>query len=151
MTCIAWDGHTLAADKRCCLGTMVNTVTKIWPLDTPTGRVLFGGAGDFDACAAMSNWVESGYDPAKFPPEQKTDNWAAVIVVDQDGARQYERTAYPIRYDDPYVTLGSGREFARAALFLGRNAYDAVAVACALDSGCGNGIDTLTLNSQERA
>lgn len=148
MTCIAWDGHTLAADKRCCLGTMVNVVTKIWPLDTPSGRVLFGGAGSFDACQAMSNWVEQGCDPVKFPEEQKGDKWAHVIVVDEDGARQYEQSPYPICYDDPVVTLGSGREFARAAMFLGRNAHDAVAVACALDSGCGNGIDTLTLEPQ---
>jgi hypothetical protein len=35
-----------------------------------------------------------------------------------------------------------------AAMYLGRGAIDAVAVACNLDNGCGNGIDALTLDGR---
>lgn len=152
MTCIAWDGKTLAADKRCCYGTMVNTVTKIWRLKDREGRVfLFGGAGDFGGVEAMREWVLAGCDPASYPDIQGTDQWVAVIVVDGSGARLYEKTPYAIRYDAPCITLGSGREFARAALHLGKTAREAVEVACALDSGCGNGIDVLTLDASPDA
>lgn len=42
MTCVAWDGHTLAADKRSCYGSMITTVTKIHRID---GVLVGGGLG----------------------------------------------------------------------------------------------------------
>lgn len=143
MTCIVWDGKTLAADKRALYGGMIATVTKIKRI----GDVLCGGAGDFTFVNAMFAWVENGRDPTKFPDSQRTkEDWHPFLVIEKDGTPCfYERTPYPIIYEDAYVVLGSGREFARAALFLGHSAEVAVEVACKLDSGCGNGIDILKL------
>lgn len=150
MTVIAFDGVTLAADKRCCYGSMIGTTTKIRRVDLPTfPGALVGGSGDYGSVEEMVRWIEAGEKAADFPAIQRTDKWAAMIVVDDTGARMYEMTPAPIRYDrgEP-ITLGSGREFARAALYLGCDARRAVEVACALDSGCGNGIDTLTLGGE---
>lgn len=141
MTCIAWDGFTLAADKRMCFGTMVSVTTKIWRC----GDKLIGGAGEYGSVQAMRAWIEAGAAEDKFPEIQRSDDWAHIIVVDGSGAYVYEKTPHPVRYDQPRITIGSGREFAMAALYLGKNAREAVEVACALDRGCGNGIDTLTL------
>lgn len=40
--------------------------------------------------------------------------------------------------------IGTGRDYARAAMHLGRNAVEAVQVAILFDENCGNGVDTLT-------
>ena len=45
--------------------------------------------------------------------------------------------------EDTFAASGSGRDYARAVMHMGHRAWDAVAVACALDTECGNGIDTL--------
>jgi ATP-dependent protease HslVU (ClpYQ) peptidase subunit len=42
------------------------------------------------------------------------------------------------------MAIGSGRNYAMAAMYLGKTAAEAVAVAAALDSSVGCGITTLT-------
>jgi hypothetical protein len=58
----------------------------------------------------------------------------------------YERSPYPLRFEGIIFAIGSGRDFATAAMHLGHSASVAVSTACILDSACGNGIDTLTLD-----
>lgn len=143
MTCIAWDGKTLAADKRACFGGTINTVTKIRRI----GQVLVGGSGETSFIGAMFDWIEKGRLPADFPASQRDEkDWQPVLVIEADGSVSlYERTPFPVRYEQKFAAIGSGREYARAAMHLGKTAQEAVEVAIALDSGCGNGIDTLTL------
>lgn len=143
MTCIAWDGKTLAADKRSCLGSMINVVTKIYRV----GSVLVGGAGDACLIAQMVEWVRAGRVIADFPEIQRDkDDWQPCLVIESDGSISlYERSPHPIRYENKCVAIGSGREYARAAMHLGCSAPHAVLVACELDPGCGNGVDTLEL------
>lgn len=143
MTCIAWDGKTLAADKRCCYGGLIGTVTKIHRVR----GVLVGGSGESAFINAMIQWIKEGRDAGSFPKSQSDkDDWQPVLVIEVDGRiSMYERTAFPIRREDRFIAIGSGRDFAMAAMHLGRSAREAVEVACALDCGCGNGIDTLGL------
>ncbi|MES2346268.1 MAG: hypothetical protein V4641_01735 [Pseudomonadota bacterium] len=143
MTVIAWDGKTLAADKRCSYGGMICTVTKIFR----AGDLLVGGSGDFPHVLAMVEWVKRGRNADDFPVAQRDkDDWQSVLVIEPDGKPLiYERTPYPVRYEQDCMVLGSGREYARAALYMGATAAEAVSVASALDVSCGNGIDTLEL------
>lgn len=143
MTCIAWDGKTLAADKRACYGTMVNTVTKIHRV----GDVLVGSAGDLAFALGMIEWVRGGREASQFPLSQATkEDWQPTLVIEKDGSISlYERSPHAIRYEQRCAAIGSGREFARAAMALGKTAREAVELACQLDSGCGNGIDVLEL------
>lgn len=143
MTVIVWDGRTLAADKRCSYGGMVCTVTKIFRV----GDLLVGGSGDFPHVLAMVDWVRRGRTVSDFPQAQRDkDDWQTVMVIEPDGAALvYERTPYPVKYEQDCMVIGSGREYARAALYMGATAAEAVAVASALDVNCGNGIDTLTI------
>lgn len=154
MTCIAWDGKTLAADRRCCYGTTIAETTKIHRV----GDVLVGGSGDLSFVLAVIEWVRNGRKPDAYPDSQKhKDDWQPVLVIEADGTSSlYERTPYPIRYENVKVdgpasgtgiAIGSGRDYARAAMYLGLTAKEAVEVACALDSSCGNGVDTLELGS----
>lgn len=145
MTCIAWDGKTLAADKRACYGCMISTVTKIHRVR----GLLCGGSGDLDLIGQMVDWLAAGREPSRFPAAQRDkDSYVPFLVIERDGTSSlYERTPSPIRYEQPQIAIGSGREFARAAMLLGQDARGAVEVACQLDHACGNGIDTLTLEA----
>jgi ATP-dependent protease HslVU (ClpYQ) peptidase subunit len=141
MTCIAWDGKTLAADKRASYGITITTVTKIRRIN----GLLVGGSGETSFIGMMLDWIEKGRDPAAFPKtQQDKDDWQPILVIELDGSTSlYERTAHPIRHEQQHIAIGSGREFAMAAMHLGCTARAAVEVAIALDCGCGNGIDVL--------
>lgn len=142
MTVVVWDGTTLAADKRAMNnGFKGGTVTKIhrWP----GGLCAF--SGDFDVGVQMVEWLRAGADPAKYPAQQEK-NAANFLVIHNDGnVVRYESVPIPLKMENAHQAMGSGRDYALAALHLGYSARVAVETACALDSGCGNGIDTLTL------
>ncbi len=143
MTVIAFDGRTLAADKRALIGGLSRSTTKIHRV----GASLVGFAGDGAQGMEMLAWLRKGAKPVAFPESQRDDDdWASVIVVRPGGFIDlYERTPYPIRYEDKIFAVGSGRDFALAAMHLGLSAKQAVEVACVFDPGCGNGVDELRL------
>lgn len=79
MTVIAWDGTTLAADKRTGLGTFINTTTKIFRLDDNT---FCGYTGNQDFGEQMVAWYKAGAKAEDFPASQRDkDDWARLIVV----------------------------------------------------------------------
>lgn len=143
MTVIAWDGKTLAADKRASNSGLIFPVTKIFK----HRGCLIGGAGDFDRINETIAWFAAGADPAKMPPYARSnDDYVALLVIEPNGSiLKYERSAVPFKIEAPFFAIGSGRDFAMAAMHLGRSAVEAVQVACALETGCGNGVDTLEL------
>lgn len=149
MSVIAWDGKTMAADKRAVFGTTIFTTTKIERI----GDALLAYAGEASFGEEMIAWWRRGAKPEDFPASQRDkDDWAGLLVI-RRGQRiaRYERTPYPVWFEDKCFAIGSGREFALAAMYLGCNARRAVEVACALDSGCGNGIDVLELDVELEA
>lgn len=140
MTVIAWDGKTLAADKLGDAGGLKRTITKIFRFEGG----LFGSAGSASRSAEMFEWIKSGADPARVPAYQLTDDYQAVMIVDNDRrVWLYGASPHPFRLEDPFHAIGSGRDFAIAAMHLGCNAARAVEVASHFESGCGNGVDTL--------
>lgn len=146
MTTIAFDGKTLAADKMASCNGVSRTVTKLFRV----GAALVAGSGDADHVAEMVAWLKAGADPATFPAPQRTSDYADMLMIGPDGSIwKYERTPYPIRFEDKHFACGSGRDFALAALTLGCDARDAVAVACQLDLNSGLGIDAIDLAPPE--
>jgi hypothetical protein len=139
---IAWDGERLAADKRAQMGTLIRTVTKVFHL----GDALAAYAGDSDGGEEMLAWFKDGHKAADFPVWQRDkDSWAGLLIVWKDGTIwKYERTPHPVKFPPQPFAIGSGRDFALAAMHCGKTAPEAVEVACAFDSGCGNGVDVLT-------
>jgi hypothetical protein len=142
MTIIAWDGKTLAADKSATNCGWSNTVTKVYRV--PGGLVAF--SGDADAAMDLLAWFQGGRVPSDYPACQKTDDRGSAFFVDNDGALwTYDKSVNPQRYEQRFAAMGSGRDYALAAMYLGFDAVRAVEVACALDNDCGNGIDALEL------
>lgn len=143
MTVIVWDGKTLAADKRTSFGGQHATVTKLYRLR----GFLVGCAGGSAQNAEMRAWFAAGADPEKLPACQRdAEKCVSMLVIAPDGSvTQYENSPHPFVIENKSWAIGSGRDFAMAAMYLGCDAHRAVEVASMLDLNCGNGIDTLTL------
>jgi len=143
MTTIAWDGKTLAADKLASTGNGRGKTTKIFRIRD----CLFGATGTQSLCIEMAEWFRAGAVPADLPALQKDPNKnAGVLVVLPDGSLQkYESGPYPLPVDDEKFAIGSGGDFARAAMYFGLTAVEAIAVAEHFDVNTGNGVDSLVL------
>jgi len=142
MTIIAWDGHTLVADKQADNGGISRTVTKIHRLGDGS---LFGCTDILAFGLQMKAWLEGSLK--EFPAaQQDKDDWAPCIVITPTKEiLLYERTPYPFRVEDAFIAIGSGRDFATAALYLGKTAVEAVELTKLLCTTCGGGTDILTL------
>lgn len=142
MTVVAWDGTTLAADKRGVVGCMPVTTTKIFNLGE---RGLLGYSGEQSFGEAMLYWYKQGASEDTFPAHQRDSaDCASVIVVRKGRVIKYDRTPYPIEIHERQVAIGSGRDFALAAMYCGKSAVEAVEIACKFDVYCGNGVDALS-------
>jgi hypothetical protein len=140
MTCIAWDGKTLAADKAATNSGHSVTVTKIHRV----GDGLVALAGDEAALMAGLVWLRGVRNPADYPEVMKTTDSVMWEILPGEFKR-YTSGPYPARVESAHMATGCGRDYALAAMYLGHDARRAVEVACALDNSCGNGIDTLEL------
>lgn len=142
MTTIAWDGTSLAADRRAVNANLSRTVTKIRRLHNN----LVAYAGNASLGEEMVNWFRNGANAADFPAAQRDkEDWTVLVVVQPGGVvTVYERSPHPITFHDPFYAAGSGRDFALAAMRCGRTATKAVELASAFDIYTGNGVDTLT-------
>lgn len=149
MTIIAYDGVNLAADKMATNGSLPMTVTKIFK----TAIGMIGISGSAVTGSMVKEWLTSTDPSAANFPDLKlagnTDLESYVLHITNDGdIHFYCDRPYPVVIEDRTYAIGSGRDFAMAAMYLGKTAVEAVEIACHLDVYCGNGIDTLTLDSK---
>lgn len=149
MTVIAWDGRTLAADKRTSFGGAHATTTKVHRL---ASGELVAGVGNTAQISEMLAWLAGSRDPATYPADaqRKPDDCVSMLVVQLDGTlHQYEHTAHPIVIENRQWSIGSGGDFAMMAMHLGKTAVEAVELASLFCSNCGNGVDALELKPYE--
>ncbi len=148
MTVIAWDGKTLAADKRGENAGFTFAMRKIFRV----GDRLIGFAGSAGRIGEFLAWFEAGADPKTYPENKFGDGDSSVwmVAIRRDGTiEKYEESGYPIIVEGRQFASGSGRDYATAAMYLGLDAKSAVEVACKFENGCGNGVDTLTFEVPE--
>ena len=143
MSVIAWDGSTLAADKRIVSQGLSKTCTKIFRHEGS----LLGITGDWDLGMELVEWYRAGAVPKDFPEEARKDGGkSSLTVIDGKGIFVYSAGPFPLLVEDKHFAAGSGRDFAYAAMHLGRGAVEAVRIACVFQSDCGNGYDVMTLH-----
>jgi ATP-dependent protease HslVU (ClpYQ) peptidase subunit len=142
---IAWDGTTLAADKRSTSLGLISTVTKIFRVQG--GLVAF--SGDYGVAMAMLNWFKNEDQRPELFPDCNKDNAKAdchTMLIDPNrDIWVFQNNPYPFRLEQSRHALGSGRDFALATMSLGFDAKRAVEVAIVHQSDCGNGVDVLKL------
>lgn len=144
MTTIAWDGKTLAADKRSASKSgPITIITKIFNID----GVLVGTSGAGPQCSMLLDWAKTKFDPEKYPFKDPKE-YSRILVINQDKTvLEYDTySKYPEVIENPFYAIGSGRAYAMAAMHCGKTAIEAVEIAAAYDINSGNGIDTLTLD-----
>jgi ATP-dependent protease HslVU (ClpYQ) peptidase subunit len=142
MTTIAWDGKTLAADKRLDLNGLVVSTTKI----ARHNNILIGAAGYIASTQALINWIIKGANENDFPKSQSDDQrWCSNIVVIDNKIFAYEMTPYPFEIHDKFYAIGSGRDYAISAMHFGKSAIEAVQFASIFNLGTGSEVDSLTL------
>jgi len=142
MTVIAWDGRSLAADKRMCSGNAIYTVSKL----TRHGHYLIGGAGTAATELQLMEWFKSGADPATFPEACRSYDYTGrlLVVNTKDGsAMRFDSGPYPLKLDRGPAAIGCGDEGAMIAMACGKTAEEAVKIVSQFNSMCGNGVDVL--------
>ncbi len=177
MTTIVWDGRTLAADGRSTAGERIasNHTDKIHtpPLGTSwhiSGQsvLAIGVAGDAGASRLIRTLMQMGSaDPECTNPgldmdfEDPTlapyifhaiavlDNGDTVNLIKEEDKTSIHHTLVgsgTLHYGD---AVGSGADFAIAALACGKDALGAVEIACQLDCFSGGVITTWSMPSYE--
>lgn len=143
MTVIAWDGETLAADKRIAGDDYeAQTCVKLLKLDEDT---VVAYTGTFKYFIAILNWYRAGAEVASFP--DVTDMGYLIVVSRSSGMLHvvvYEASPYPYEVFDKFAAWGSGSLGAKVAMEMGADAAEAVRVTSLHNLSCGNGVDSYT-------
>ena len=106
------------------------------------GDHLVGIAGCAAACMDFMRWYEKGAKRKKFPESCEDDESGCyALVLTGKKALLYQATATPIDAGK-MAALGSGQDFAIAALLCGKSAADAVRIAAKLDPFTGGPVRT---------
>lgn len=140
MTCIAWDGRTLAADRRSNFGSAPVTTSKIRRVRD--GKHLAGASGECGKCRGLVAWYDAGADAAMHVGFGD----ALLLAIDEQGvAWLYDEGPWPIKVLDEFVAIGSGMAEALVAMACGKTAVEAVDLAARFNTRVGNGVDSLDL------
>ena len=149
MTVIAWDGRTLAADTQTTFSnTGFRSVGKIFEIVIKGRLCLVGTSGNSGSAVALRGWLASSADPEKFPSfllsNRAQNDFCDAMVIKEDGfIDMYEHWPYPVSFTPQKMAMGSGRDYALAAMHCGKTAVDAVEIACHFDTTCGPPIKQL--------
>lgn len=137
MTCIAWDGKSLAADRLVGEGY---TLSKIWRLKDGS---LFSGCGNYDDLVEVAEWLDHGGKPDKKPTLVSGES--DFLLVDSKGRCYWFTVPFlrPIRFNEKLVALGSGGPYALGAMKVGADAKRAVEIASECDIRTGKGITVM--------
>jgi hypothetical protein len=157
VTCIAWRGGLMACDSCWSYGdTQVASQIKIKRL---TSGALLGQAGDNDA-RAMEILLDKIKDPRRLPSKVELaatkDSFMGLLALPKGGvwviaSGPVDETGWPVadNYDERedlgvwpattiggFAAVGSGSDYALAAMHAGASAKLAVEIACKLNLSC---------------
>ena len=140
-TCIAWcpDTGVLACDSQVTQGhRKFKCATKIWY--SKDRKAYMAAAGDVSDIMKVKKWF---LDPAK-QNDKNADIKGEfdVLICYESGQAQYydtDMSKEPVDIDDNFA-LGSGGDFAMAAMACGKDADEAVHIASLLDIGTNDNI-----------
>lgn len=150
MTTVAWDGKTLAADRRVTYGSVPLVRRKVFRICGPDGRrYLLGFSGQDYALALLLFWMRHPHSP---PPKiLHDDHINALLVNERNQIFAMSNTALvwcPIRAS--FYGIGSGGDHAEGAMAAGATAREAVRIAMRFDVHSGGGVDSISFEGRSR-
>jgi len=105
---------------------------------------IYGACGDWDKCLKMFQALESGGD-------MDSDIDVTVLELRNDGIWIYESTIIPAKIKNDFWAIGTGANFAIAAMHLGKSPKEAVEIACQYDTSSNFPVDYYTLGGSRAA
>lgn len=147
MTTVATDGKTIAADSLATAGStkVMYAKDKIMVGGSDRGgAAVFAVSGHAAMLPHLARWVERGM--ADEPPKATGENseWN-LLIIDYWGARRVE-SGVPHAFEVPYPhAMGSGRDFALAAMDAGVSPERAVEIAIGRDVWSGGEIQVVDI------
>lgn len=143
MTTIAWDGTTLAADTLALSDCLKRRTSKL----RVTDRFIYGMAGYESEGIVIARWLADGADVTK--PPAVDDDGAKGIIIDRKSGRAFIPSGKSCAFlpvHEPFFAVGSGRDFAIAAMALGKSAEEAVNLAAFYDASTGGIVELATID-----
>lgn len=144
MTVIAWDGHTLSADRMTTFGGTPLPWTKVHRLTAENGRrVLIGFSGNVAYSLAFMAWM---LGDASEPPSYDVD--ASIMCVDDHMDVWFRCAKVPLwdRLPGGRMAIGCGADLALGAMEYGATSAKAVEIASRLNTECGFGVDSVSFD-----
>lgn len=137
----------MAGDRMACIGENKHgVITKVFKVE----GALVGFSGHSDVAVAILRWISGGRKDEDWPELQYENTDCSVLVVEADGVvKMYERYPIPIVMEQDLHAIGSGRDFALAAMHLGCDPIKAVEVASVFDCYTGSGVDAVCLGEAQ--
>lgn len=132
MSVVVWDGVTLACDSDMNDGQVKLPFKKIWEQNWGKFRKLYGVCGPIHECMKLRAWVEQGLAPAEFPELSLETH----LVEVTSSLAVFRYTNNGILNVTGKLAVGSGRDFAYGAMFMGANAEEAVRAAIKYSASC---------------
>lgn len=145
MTTIAFKDGVMAADRQVTFGSMNDCeATKI--AKAPNGDIA-GVCGKLALAAEFLRWFAknegAGPRPSLLDDDKDNETWA--LVARTDGTLEIHDPRGWAKISAPFYALGSGADFAFAAMACGCGAADAVKIAARFDIKTGAAIDIVRL------
>lgn len=141
MTCIAFDGVTLAADRKVDGRYNARKIIKL-----KKGGYL-AAAGYLDDLIEVARWIDRGMKDADNPfgKLNGAKDGSHYLLVNEKGVPFMFTSPWlrPFRVTEKLIALGSGGDLALGAMAAGAPARKAVSIACRFDPDCGMGIDVV--------
>lgn len=104
---------------------------------------VYGACGDWDKILKFYQAMESGGD-------LDSDIDVTVLELRHDGIYIYESTIIPARIKNDFWAIGTGANFAIAAMHMGASPREAVAISCMYDTSSHEPIDEVKLRGKSR-
>ena len=143
MTTIAYDGKTIASDKRQCIGTTPMSVTKIFKVSKNKRWKVVGASGN---AFRVNPIIEYILGQTKKAPEQY-DEPGDILLIDKEN-KLWIMNGRQVAVEAPVpFAIGSGADYALGAMAAGKTASEAVAIAATLDINTGDGVDEIVIRS----
>ena len=104
---------------------------------------LYGHTGDAQDGAAVLNWLETGGE------KPAVKDFTALLIGVNGHLSRLEDKLVPFPITSAFHAAGSGRDFAMAAMHMGKTAREAVELACLYDIYTGGPITEITLGTTD--
>lgn len=138
MTTIAWDGKSLAGDRRVSFGGI--TDAKVSKIVRREDGALAATAGNSSLCAAFRRWFLAGEEGER-PALDKGTETSNALIIRPSGLLIIHDLSGWYDADAPLYSMGSGWEIALGAMAMGAHAEEAVRVASRFDGNTGDDIE----------